>query len=182
MLGNFMNPKPDKTLPALYGGIIMGVISAVPFLSIVNCLCCAGVMLGGLLAVMFYKNNFTPDTPSFTSGDCMAVGALAGVFGAIVGTVLSTFFLAMFGNVMGDFILQTLQNMNLNIPEEALEGMEQGFKEAASLGQFFLSLCISLVIDPLFGLLGGLIGYSIYKPKHQVMPPPPMAPPPSMPS
>ncbi|MBI3189033.1 MAG: hypothetical protein HYZ33_00125 [Ignavibacteriales bacterium] len=176
-----MNPKPDKTIPALYGGIIMGVISAVPFLSIINCICCAGVMLGGMLAVMFYKNNFTPDTPPFTSGDCMAVGALSGVFGAIIGSVLGTFFLVIFGNIMGEFVMQTLQNMDLNIPEEAWEGMEEGFRESASIGQFFMSLVISLILDPLFGLLGGLIGYSIFKPKHLYTPPPPMTQPPMHP-
>ena len=83
-----MNPKPDKLIPAIYGGIIMGVISAVPFLNFINCLCCAGILLGGFFAVMFYKNNFTPDTPPFTSSDCMVVGVLSGVCGAVVGTVL----------------------------------------------------------------------------------------------
>ena len=84
-----MNPKPDKFIPALYGGVIMGIVSSVPFLSAINCLCCAGIMFGGFLAVFFYKNNFTPDTPPYTTGDCMAVGALAGVVGAFVGTVLN---------------------------------------------------------------------------------------------
>ncbi len=183
-----MNPKPDKMIPALYGGIIMGVISAVPFLSIINCLCCAGVLLGGVLAVMFYKNNFTPDTPPFTTGDCMAVGALSGVFGAVVGAVLGSFFLAIFGNISGEFILEFLKNSNINLPPEALDQMEQGFRESASASQFFISLGTSLIVDPLFGLLGGLLGYSIFKPKKPpynpfpMTPPPPPPAPPSMPS
>ena len=45
-----MNPKPDKIIPALYGGIIMALVSTIPFVSFINCLCCAGIMLGGLLA------------------------------------------------------------------------------------------------------------------------------------
>src|SRR5258708_39925789 len=94
-----MDQKPDKLIPALYGGIIMGLISSIPFLNLVNCLCCAGVLLGGFLAVMFYKKNFTPDTPPFTSGDCLAVGAMAGVVGAFVGTILSLIFAAIFGDV-----------------------------------------------------------------------------------
>lgn len=33
---------------------------------------------------------------------------------------------------------------------------------------------VNLIIDPLFGLLGGLIGYAVFKPKTPpVMPPPP---------
>jgi hypothetical protein len=44
-----------------------------------------------------------------------------------------------------------------------------------------MAFVFSIIIDPLFGLLGGLIGYSIYKPKPgvfpPVMPPKPPAPP-----
>jgi hypothetical protein len=176
-----MNPKPDKLIPAIYGGVIMGVVSAVPFLSILNCLCCAGVMLGGFFAVMFYKNNFTPDTPPFTSNDCMTVGALSGVFGAIVGTVLSVFFLRIFGNIMGEMIINWLHNMDLNLPDEAWEQMEESLREGASIVRMVLQFFMNLVIDTLFGLLGGLIGYQVYKPKHLVMPPPPMSQPPATP-
>ena len=31
-----MPDKPGKLMPALYGGVIMGVISGIPILSIVN--------------------------------------------------------------------------------------------------------------------------------------------------
>jgi len=170
-----MNPKPDKLIPAIYGGIIMGIISAVPFLNFLNCLCCAGVMLGGFLAVVFYKNNFTPDTPPYTSGDCVAVGALSGVFGAIVGTLLSFMFLKMFGNLLGEYIVNLLQGFN--IPEEALQAIEESLKESASMLFVFIRFFSNLVIDVIFGLLGGLIGYSLFKPKQQMMPPPPPSPP-----
>ena len=171
-----MNSKPDKLIPALYGGVIMALISSIPFLSMLNCLCCAGVMLGGFFGVFFYKNNFTPDTPPFTSGDCIAVGALSGVFGAIIGTVLSFIFLSLFGNVMGEMIFNMMRNMNIDIPSEALDAMQQSLNSPLTVFTMFIHLFASLAIDTLFGLLGGLIAYSIYKPKHQVMPPMPMPP------
>jgi len=176
-----MNSKPDKLIPALYGGIIMAVISTVPFLGLINCLCCAGVLFGGLMAVYFYKNNFTPDTPPFTSGDCMAVGAMAGVFAAAIGTVLHFAFLAMFGNVMGEIILKILRNSNFQMPDEALEQVEEALQGGMTLFIAVITFFQSLVIDALFGLLGGLIGYSIFRPKQQVMPPPPMPEPPQAP-
>jgi len=170
-----MNPKPDKLIPAIYGGIIMGVISAVPFLNILNCLCCAGIMLGGFSAVLFYKNNFTPDTPPYTSGDCLAVGALSGVFGAIVGTALSMMFLKLFGNIVGEFLVGWLRQLNL--PDEALHAVEESLRESATMIIMVIRFFSSLAIDVIFGLLGGLIGYSVFKPKLPIMPPPP----PSMP-
>lgn len=172
-----MNVKPDKLIPALYGGVIMAIISAIPFLSMINCLCCAGVLLGGFLSIFFYKNNFTPDTPPYTSGDCMAVGALAGVFGAIIGTVLSIISLQLFGNITGEMILEMLQNMNIELPEEAWDVMREQMAAGMSIGTVFMQLFFSLIIDTLFGLLGGLIGYGIYKPKQQIMPPPMPQPP-----
>jgi len=174
-----MNQKPDKIIPALYGGIIMALISSVPFLSLVNCLCCAGILLGGFLAVYFYKNNFTPDTPPFTSGDCMGIGALAGVFGAVLGTFLSFGFLMLFGNVMGGFISEMVQNMNL--PEEALGAIEESLSKGVTFFSLVVQLLGSLVIDSVFGLLGGLIAYSVYKPKQIPVVPPPMSPPPAAP-
>jgi hypothetical protein len=172
-----VNQRPDKIIPALYGGIIMAIISAVPFLSMLNCLCCAGIMLGGFLGVYFYKNNFTPDTPPMTSGDCMGVGALAGVFGAVFGTILSVVFLALFGNIMGRFITEMLQNMNVNLPEEALTAIEESMEQGMSFISLIFQFMASLVIDAVFGLLGGLIAFSVYKPKQTPMPPSPMPPP-----
>ena len=169
-----MNSKPDKLIPALYGGIIMAFISTVPFLSFINCLCCAGILFGGFLAVFFYKNNFTPDTSPFTAGDCMAVGAFSGVVGAVVGTVLSVIFLKLFGNVMANVILEFLQNSSADIPDELMESIEQSLTEASSPFMIIVNFFSSLLINSLFGMLGGLIAYSVYKPKHEVMPPPAM--------
>lgn len=172
-----MNPKPDKLIPALYGGVIMGLISAIPFLNFLNCFCCAGILLGGILAVMFYKNNFTPDTPPFTSGDCMAVGALAGVAGAVVNVFLTIAFLALFGNITQQFLLDFLHSMNLQLPDEAWRAIEEGLTEDKTGFALAMNFVVGLFIDSIFGLLGGLIGYSIFKPKQTPMPPMPQPPP-----
>ena len=176
-----MNQKPDKFIPALYGGIIMGLISSIPFLNLVNCLCCAGVLLGGFLAVMFYKKNFTPDSPPFNSADCLAVGAMAGVVGAFVGTILSLIFAAIFGDVARELLLNLLKNSSLQLPPDLLDKIEESIREGRSGFRMVFQFGSSLVIDTIFGLLGGLIGYSILKPKElpppQMPPPPPMAPP-----
>ena len=173
-----MNPKPDKLIPALYGGLIMAVISTVPFLNFVNCLCCAGILFGGVMAVYFYKNNFTPDTPPFTSSDCMGVGALAGLVSAVVTTILSMIFLAMFGNIMGDFIMNIIRNSNLQLPQDSLDRIEEALQQGLSFKFVVIRFFQGIFLHTIFGLLGGLIGYSIFKPKQQFMPPTPMPQPP----
>ncbi|MDP2207145.1 MAG: hypothetical protein Q8K98_00030 [Bacteroidota bacterium] len=167
-----MYEKPDKIIPAIYGGIIIGIISSVPFLNLINCLCCAGIMGGGVLAVFFYKQNFTPDTQPFSKGDCLTVGVFAGIVGALVGTVLDVVFLMTFGNVVGQFVLDNIQNMDIDIPEESLEAIKQVFQETASIYSVMFSLISSLILNSIFGLLGGLIGYNIFKPKQTMVQPP----------
>ena len=160
--------KPDKFLPALYGGIIMGVIWTVPFLNFVNCLCCAGLLFGGFIAVFFYKSNFTPDTPPFTTGDCLAVGALAGVVGAVVATMLNQVFMVLFGNVFKEFILHFIEGMNLDIPDEAMEEIRKRIEEVPTgIMSVFIDLVFGLIVYPIFGLLGGLIGYAVWRPPAQ---------------
>lgn len=169
-----MNPKPDKVIPALYGGIIMALVSTIPFISFINCLCCAGIMLGGFLAVFFYKNNFTPDTPPFTAGDCMIVGLIAGNIGAIVGSFLWLLFQKLFGNVMVDAAIEWLRQMNIDLPQEYWDALEGAREGDTGLFSFVLQMIGNIFIYGIFGLVGGLIGYSIFKPKgQQMMPPPP---------
>lgn len=172
-----MDQKPDKLIPALYGGIIMAFVSAIPFLNFLNCFCCAGIMLGGFLGVFFYKNNFTPGTPPFTSGDCMAVGALSGVMGAVFGTLLTFASLLLFGNVMGEFMTEMIRNMELEIPPEAWDAIDESLSAGFTAFSFILQLVSNLILYTIFGLLGGLIGYSIYKPKGVPVPQAPMPPP-----
>ncbi len=173
-----MPEKPNKLLPALYGGIIMGVISGIPFLNLLNCCCCAGVLLGGALAVFFYKNDLKEGMPPLTSGDAIELGAIAGVIGAVIGSILTAGFLAAVGNVSGEAIMGVLQGFKDRMPPGTLEQMEEKIREG---GFSIFQLVMSLVIDTVFGLLGGLIGYAIFKPKPQMLnTQPPAVPPPQV--
>ena len=165
-----MPEKPSKLMPALYGGIIMGIISGVPFLNFVNCLCCAGVMFGGFMAVFFYKKDLPPDNPTFTNSDGMALGALAGVFGAVFGTILTGILEVTVGNITGkamyDMVMGLYGSLGIldKMPPDAIEQMESGMMDQ---GLSATSIILSFVIDPLFGMLGGLIGYAFLKPKEK---------------
>jgi hypothetical protein len=172
-----MPEKPSKLLPALYGGLIMGAISGLPVISIVNCFCCAGVLFGGFMSVMFYKNELTPAMPPLTSGDSVQLGLFAGLFGAFVSTFLHVIMLMAMGNITGDILLEFLRNLNL--PPEAMDQIEQSMEQSGELTGFSvaISFLTSLIVDPLFGLLGGLIGFSVFKPKQQMMNIHPPAPP-----
>ena len=166
-------------MPALYGGIIMAIISAVPGLNLLNCLCCAGVLLGGFMAVFFYKKELMPDMPPLASSDGIQLGALAGVFGGIVGSLLSIIIMRLIGNVSGEMILKFMESFRERMPAEAWDQMAESIREGriSALNMFF-----GIIIDVIFGLLGGLIGYSVFKSKQPMMNvTPPSQPPAQMP-
>jgi hypothetical protein len=172
-----MSEMPRKLMPALYGGIISGVIIGVPFLNLLNCFCCAGVLLGGLLSVFYYTKDLTGGMPPLTSSDALQLGALSGVFGAVVGTVLSAFFLMLVGNVGGEMIYQILYaiydaaGVLEQLPPGTLEELEGAVANQGQLPIFdvLFSLIIWMLLGPLFGLLGGLIGYAMFKPKPPML-------------
>ena len=70
-----------------------------------------------------------------------------------------------------EFLLNFVRN--LNFPQEALDIIEEAVNQATSGAAIFLNFITTLISYSLFGMLGGLIGYGIYKPKQQTMPPPP---------
>jgi hypothetical protein len=158
-----MPEKPGKLMPALYGGVIMGIVSGVPILSIVNCFCCAGIMLGGFMAVFFYKKDLKPSDPPLTNGDGLGLGALAGLVGAFVTVVLTALFHFVFGMAMGGG-MQKFEDMGFGsqVPPETLRMIRGMMSGSGLLG---ITFAFHLVLDPLFGLIGGLIGYTVFKSK-----------------
>ena len=78
------NPKFKS---ALLGGGVFGVVAALPYVEMVNSLCCALYIGGGVLAVYFYFKEQGP-FPKAPYGDGAVVGLLAGALGGVVATVV----------------------------------------------------------------------------------------------
>jgi hypothetical protein len=158
--------RPSKMGPAMIGGVVMGLISATPFLNLVNCLCCAGVILGGFLAVFFYKDQLTPQMPPIAPSDGVALGALAGVFGFIVATLLQLAIYALFGPVGMEaainLMLRLFESAGMDLPPDAYEEMRAASRQSPI--QPF-GLLMSLITSVVFGIVGGLIGSAIFKSK-----------------
>ncbi|MFN0156580.1 MAG: hypothetical protein ACKVRP_00745 [Bacteroidota bacterium] len=169
-----MLEKPSKLMPAVYGGIVMGVISGIPFLNFINCLCCAGVLLGGFLAVFFYNKDLASDM-ALTNGDALQLGALAGVIGAVVGTLIGAILIYTVGNISGEamygLVYDFYDSMGLidQMSPDQLDQLETMKADELSM----TNIISAFIIYPLFGLLGGLIGYSVYKKKPTMTNTPP---------
>ena len=136
---------------ALISGLILGLLSGVPIISLGNILCCMWVILGGLLAVFFYK-KFSKEKIELGKG--ALVGLYSGLIGAPIATIISTIF---------SFILQTAMNSMMSTL-----GQRTGTETLPILGSelslisIVIGLLFNLVIFSIFGVLGGIIGAATF--------------------
>ena len=106
-----------------------------------------------------------------TAGDGILLGGLAGVIAAFLSLILRLVVYAMFGNIAEQLAYDLIRwFMELsNVPSETWEILEDALREALERGLtplvLFFKLMQELFLFTLFGLLGGLIGYAIFKKK-----------------
>ena len=157
----------DKMRPALIGGVALGLLSAIPFINIVNACCCAWAIAGGVLAAHLYvKGSSAPARPA----DGAVVGALAGAIGAAIYLIVGV----PLGLVMGNTMMRMLAGMMQNANPEQAAAMEQMMAAGVSVGSAIINAIFVGVLLIIFATVGGLIGVAIFeKRKGGAAPPPP---------
>jgi hypothetical protein len=178
-----MLEKPSKLRSAILGGLIIGAISGIPGLNLLNCCCCAGILLGGAISVYLYRREFTSEMPPMESSDALILGIIAGIVGALITTFLSAMISLILGPVetemMRNFMEKLTQKLEDrgSIPQGTLDNMrdqfEQAMKEGGTVGGILRSLVYALILYPIFSMLGGLIGFGIFGKKKPTAPPTP---------
>jgi hypothetical protein len=153
--------------PALLGGVVIGVLSALPIINLANC-CCAWILFGGgMAAYLMQQQRPAPISP----GDGALVGLLAGAIGAVVWTVVAIPISAMmfgFETSMLDSVLSNASEMPPDV-RSFLESLRSGpIRGLAAVVGFIVTLCVCSV----FGMLGGLFGALFFR-KNELPPPPP---------
>ncbi len=150
----------DKQQSILIGAVVSLVLST-SYLSLINCLCCAGAIIGGLVAVWHYTDThrLTIETGQGAIMGCLA--AAAGFFASI----FVNYFLIVLGmdggnELVSDFMMQ---NFSGTMTPEQLDQFEAaGEQDPSFLGSFFLGL-IGVAFFAAFGAIGGAIGAAVFK-------------------
>jgi len=154
-----MEERPDKLRPALIGGFVIGIISAIPGINFINCFCCAGVIIGGILAVHLYNKKL--DGLELTYSDGVTLGLMAGASGAIIDTILSSF---IEGSIK-DQIDKVLEHYH-DMPPELEDLLIQIQENIGDITFVIIGLIFTVIIFSIFGILGGIIGVSIFRKKQ----------------
>ncbi len=159
--------KASKLQPALLGGLVIGTLSALPVVSMGNCVCCLWVILGGMLAT--YLLQQTQPTP-VDGVDGAITGLLAGLVGAVVGSLLAIPIQMLMGSMQGDMLRRILEQGGSDMPGEMRATLESLARGGVGGALMLLGLLMSLLVNAIFGALGGLLGTIMFK---ATMPPPP---------
>ena len=161
----------DKMKPALIGGVVLGILSAIPFVNLPNLCCCAWAIAGGIIAAHLYvKSSPAPVRP----GDGAVLGVLAGVVGAVIYLVIGVPLAYVTGNVMMGMLSNLIASSNPDQAEAFRMQMEAGTTIAGAIVRGI----ITMVLLVIFATIGGLIGVAIFeKRKGGVGAPPPPPPP-----
>jgi hypothetical protein len=147
----------NKLKPALLGGLIVGIFSAIhSLIPIVSMCCCIWSIVGGALAAFLYiKSSSVP----VKMGDGAIVGALAGVVGGIIYVVIYIPFALLWGMAT---MQEQLDRSGVQIP----------FSGSILVIIGSIVGAIALVV---LSTLGGVIGTAIFEKRKGdgLAPPPP---------
>lgn len=159
-----MKLQSSATLPAaLMAGVVMGLLSLIPVVSIG---CCLWMLLGGIFAVRLYQNR----APGLVTGGMGArLGALSGLFGFIV---YALGFAAQIGFGRGEGLKsEMIRQLHEAAAKNSDPNAQQVAEKLATPEGIVMILIIGLVAFLfgflVFGSIGGAVGAAIFGKRQQ---------------
>ena len=165
----------SKVRAALIGGVVLGLLSGIPYLRLGNILCCLWVLLGGALASYLYiKQSATP----VQMGEGALIGASAGAIGTFVELIVGVPLTILTGYPENKLIVGLLERIDPRQAEEYQRRiqplLDMSFGEQFFHQVFSLGTLLNLLITVVLALVGGLLAVPLFeKRKANILPPPP---------
>jgi len=155
-----MQGKP-MLMPAVWGGLALGVLSALPLVGALNLCCCLWVVTGGVLASYVLQAN--TDVP-ITAGDGAIVGLMSGLVGAFVYAFVSLPVNLLMGPLQ-QRAMSRLADIVPNLPPEVRDALgSAGSAEMAAAGAV-MGFVAMLFAGAVFATAGGFLGYVFFRKK-----------------
>jgi hypothetical protein len=165
----------NKLRSAIIGGVVIGLLSGIPYVKLGNAICCLWIIAGGALASYLYiKKSPTP----VNIGEGALVGTLAGVIGTVVELLVGVPLTILTGYPELKFLVGLMERADPQRAEIYRQNVEnflsRPFAEQFFYSVFSLGTLVSLLITVVFALIGGLIAIPLFeKRKIDAGPPPP---------
>jgi len=131
---------------SLLAGLLMAILSSVPFVNWANYCACMWVWVGGIFGVWFYRRSEGTVTP----GQGAAVGLFSGLSGAIFFAILSILMEVAFAGLAA-VMAPAEEFASSTLPSFIMSG-----------GMTVFLILLALILFPLFGTISGAIGGAIF--------------------
>ena len=139
------------------GGLVAGALNSIPFLNFINCFCCLGIILGGVVALIYYDRTFDISMREYISpAVAVTLGIAAGLFGAFISLFIEWIIYINFGHWEIEFMNELMDNMD-EVPQ-VMEDLVHEFEVELGEGFIWASILFrNLILMPIFCLIGALI-------------------------
>jgi hypothetical protein len=141
---------------ALLGGVFIGVLSALPVISLANC-CCLWIIGGGMLAAYLDQDHARPTALSRGAFD----GLVAGVIGAFVWLLAYLAIDAVIGPFQQRLVSSVLES-SADMPPEVREWLERSSESGAGALRYVAGFMFHLIAGLVFATLGGFLGATFF--------------------
>jgi Mn2+/Fe2+ NRAMP family transporter len=146
--------------PALVGGLFIGVLSSLPFISAANACCCLWVVAGGALTAYLLQQRL-PEP--IESSEAALQGLVAGAIGGVIYIVVLAMMLtaAGAGAAVADRVRDALEQ-NSQIPPELRDRI------MGVVASGVLPVLIAVFAIPMYAIvamLGSLLGFAVFRKK-----------------
>ena len=175
----------DWKQPALIGGLIVGLLSTIPGISLVNCCFCAWPLIGGIVAA---KMLITRSPRPIKSGEGALVGLIAGLIGGgiYIGLSIPLLFIGITEKFQARLFDMMRERSSDPQVQEMMSKMIDALEHQTPTQKLIASLPFLIIIAVLYGgftVLGGLLGVALFEKRKEQFPPPqyPSQPPPNYP-
>jgi hypothetical protein len=160
-----MDKKINRLTPVILGSTVMMAISVLPLINFINLFFCAGIVIGGYFgAIAYYRQTMGTDHV-MTYRDGVLTGILSGILSAVIVSGINIIVLMYSKSNPVSESLSMLGEFGKNLPPEVNTQMNKLAEEFNKYGYSptlaIFTFLSNIVIYPLFGTIGALIGMAV---------------------
>ncbi|MCX7877423.1 MAG: DUF4199 family protein [Ignavibacteria bacterium] len=157
---------PNKLNAVLLSSFVMLILSLIPFLNLINLICCAGIIIGGASGTLYYARQCKATGYPLNNGDGVMIGILGGIISAVIYVIVSTLLIMFTNSNPVEMVYKFTEEYGIEIPPESEKLLKQVYEEYQQKGFSFMMLGVELFIrvisHTLFGAIGGLLVASFF--------------------
>lgn len=164
----YKKPSPYSDLHlkvSILCGIIMGIITGVPYINLINC-CYLIYLGGGLLAVYIFSRR----SDMLRMSDSLIIGIITGFICGLIARIIDAV-LFLLGFNQQEHLMETMMSFfeNMELPAETAIQLNEQFNEALemarnqTIGDILKFTLITIIMSIIFTTIGSLIGGLLFK-------------------